>query len=144
MEQNKDVISRRRMLKRLGAGTAVAWSAPVLMSIKSPAYAQSPGCPVFSCVEQQRCGQTPGCPSNPPGCDPGGCIRLNGGSCVCADSGFCWDCVTDVDCESQFGPGFRCAPVNSDCGCGGNTACFHQCGPGARRPQRGQRSLIRG
>ena len=38
----KEGISRRKMLKRIGAGAAIAWTAPVLTSIKTPAFAQSP------------------------------------------------------------------------------------------------------
>ena len=34
-------ISRRRMLKRIGAGAAVAWTAPVLTSIRTSAFGQS-------------------------------------------------------------------------------------------------------
>lgn len=34
-------ISRRRMLKRMGAGVAVAWTAPILTSVRVPAYAQT-------------------------------------------------------------------------------------------------------
>jgi hypothetical protein len=39
-------ISRRAMLKRIGAGAAIAWSAPVLSSFRTPAFAQYPtvGC----------------------------------------------------------------------------------------------------
>ncbi|MGH2572087.1 MAG: CHRD domain-containing protein [Actinomycetota bacterium] len=38
-------ISRRRMLGRMGAGVAVAWSAPILTSVRIPAHAQvSPAC----------------------------------------------------------------------------------------------------
>jgi hypothetical protein len=33
-------VSRREMLKRLGATAGVAWAAPVLTSIRTPAYAQ--------------------------------------------------------------------------------------------------------
>jgi hypothetical protein len=37
-------ISRRRMLRRVGAGVAIAWTAPILTSVRVPAYAQpSPG-----------------------------------------------------------------------------------------------------
>ena len=36
-------ISRRSMLKRLGAASAVAWTAPVITSIKVPAFAQDYG-----------------------------------------------------------------------------------------------------
>ena len=43
--QSAGDISRRRMLRRLGAGVAVAWTAPILTSVQVPAYAQTtPGC----------------------------------------------------------------------------------------------------
>ena len=38
----KDPISRRVMLKRIGAGAAVAWTVPVLTTIRTPAFAGSP------------------------------------------------------------------------------------------------------
>lgn len=41
-------ISRRKMLKRVGAGAAVAWTAPILTSVSVPAYAQSPTCRVVT------------------------------------------------------------------------------------------------
>ena len=44
-------ISRRRMLKRIGVGAAVAWTAPVLTSIHTPAFAASLGpCDWSVCV----------------------------------------------------------------------------------------------
>lgn len=39
--QGASDISRRRMLKRVGAGVAVAWTAPILTSVRVPAYAQT-------------------------------------------------------------------------------------------------------
>jgi hypothetical protein len=36
----QDRVSRRRMIKRLGAATAVAWTAPLLSSRGTPAFAQ--------------------------------------------------------------------------------------------------------
>jgi hypothetical protein len=36
-------ISRRSMLRRLGAASAVAWTAPVITSIRVPAFAQASG-----------------------------------------------------------------------------------------------------
>ena len=46
-------ISRRRMLKRVGAGAAIAWTAPILTSVHSPAFAQYPGCaaPCAACFD---------------------------------------------------------------------------------------------
>lgn len=40
LDVTEDGISRRRMLKRIGAGAAVVWSAPILTSIRAPALAQ--------------------------------------------------------------------------------------------------------
>ncbi|MGH2557363.1 MAG: CHRD domain-containing protein [Actinomycetota bacterium] len=47
-------ISRRRMLKRVGAGAAVAWTAPILMSVRVPAFAQSPVCRLASHMEGEQ------------------------------------------------------------------------------------------
>jgi hypothetical protein len=42
-------VSRWSALKRIGAGAAIAWTASVLTSIRTPAFAQTavcaPGCP---------------------------------------------------------------------------------------------------
>jgi hypothetical protein len=142
LDETSDGISRRRMLKRIGGGMAIAWTAPVLTSMRTPAFAQSPGCEVFSCAQQQRCGATPGCPANPPGCSIGGCFQLKDRSCACTDNAFCGACSSDADCAG-FGPGFRCAPINPDCLCPGDTACVLPCGSGVPAP-RNQRSLVRG
>jgi hypothetical protein len=56
-----NAISRRRLIKRLGAGAAVAWSAPVLMSVKVPAFAQSPSCHLVTKMDGSQ--ETPPNPS---------------------------------------------------------------------------------
>jgi len=112
-------ISRRRMLKRIGAGAAVTWTAPILTSIRTPAFAQSPSCdcPPFNCD-----------PSRNPRLCENGCLcsahHGNGGPCVCFDGGSCSDCATDADCP----PGFACADVDPNCGCDGNVACLDTTG----------------
>lgn len=40
-EQDTGGITRRKALKRLGAGAVVAWAAPVVTSFRAPAYAGS-------------------------------------------------------------------------------------------------------
>jgi hypothetical protein len=130
-DEGEEGISRRRMIKRMGAGAAVAWSAPVLMSIQSPAFAQaSPTCEVFDCIKFPLCGQAPGCPTSPPECQGHPCVRLFDNSCICVNNGqpSVPDCDSDDDCEAQFGPGFRCGPVEN---CGASTGCFLPCGVGA-------------
>jgi hypothetical protein len=41
-EGTRNEVSRRRMLERIAAGAAVGWSAPVLSSVPTPAFAQYP------------------------------------------------------------------------------------------------------
>src|SRR2546421_585484 len=105
------------MLKGIGAGAAIAWAAPVLTSVRTPAFAQgSPacGCPPFDCTNPQTCPNTCLCAPH-----------HGGGPCVCWNSGFCNGpggpdlCASDADC-AQFGPSFVCADVNcGSCGLGG-------------------------
>src|SRR2546426_3733921 len=91
-DEQKDSISRRRMLKRIGAGAAVAWSAPILTSIRTPAFATSGtcSCPPYDCENPQRCEN--GCPCAP---------HHGGGPCICFGDAFCNGsntCNTDADC----------------------------------------------
>lgn len=80
-------ISRRRMLKGIGAGTAVVWSAPILRSLRTPAFAQYGACsPVESCLS---------CPDNPI-CEPFPPTPHCGGSADCGSPDFC-GCVQTVE-----------------------------------------------
>ena len=131
MDEQPNGISRRRMLKRIGAGAAVAWSAPVLTSLRTPAFAQAsqvcgPGCP--ECQFGAQCLNTCACVGVPV-------------DCLCADTGICSSpdpiCETDADCEAMCGgrPGSRCAPCVFDPSCV-KTSCWCACGGGvARIPQ---------
>jgi len=104
-------ISRRRMLKRIGTGAAIAWSAPILTSLTTPAFAQYP----------------------PPRCDPttcdGDCI---GGFTQCGncDIDFAEICACDVDTEARcscFCGGVTCAtltPCADSSDCNGGERCF--------------------
>lgn len=145
IEASEEGVSRRKMLKRVGAGAAVAWSAPVLTSIKKPAFAQgSPRCVPFDLcgANPDFCGQ-PGsaCGDLPPGCAGAGCTVLIDGSCLCWDFGYFCDpdgqtCQSDADCQS----GLRCGRINAPCACntGDDTACRHPCGAGSA-PRSGPR-----
>jgi hypothetical protein len=139
MADQQQPISRRRLLKRLGAGTAVVWSAPVLSSMRTPAYAQaSPTCfPAFCGPRFEFCGPESTCPL-PPGCAVGICSVMNDNSCLCWDFAFCTCpnpvCQSDADC----GAGLKCGPTEPDCDlCCGRTACYHPCGTSGSAP-RGQ------
>jgi hypothetical protein len=116
-------ISRRRMLKRIGAGAAVAWSAPILTSIRTPAFAQgyggcgTPGIDCFTCDPRELdCNGDPSC----------GCIPTQESDCFCIAPQACaglQPCSSSSECPD----GLRCA--NSCCGeplclvgCGGNAS----------------------
>lgn len=101
-EEARQRISRRRVLKGMGAGAAIAWSAPVLSSVGAPAFAQeTPVCTEpcdFVCgQEPQFCGEF---------CI---CDRTTEQDCFClfADIGCeeLEECKSSEDCP----PGYRCA-----------------------------------
>ena len=129
--ERKARISRRRLLKRLGAGAAVAWSAPILSSIRTPAFAQYPS----------GCGNPP-CTFLVPGCGLGDGVPCGGGELVCAcfttteSECFCINqavcacaqtCTTSGDCPA----GQRCI-VNTGCG---RNVCLAGCGTCTCEPQ---------
>jgi hypothetical protein len=116
--ERSDRISRRGALKRIGAGTAIAWSAPVLSSLRTPAYAQYPRV----------------CPSRCLGCNAGDCgTGPTGIPCVCAQTviGGC-DCFQPVclgaplcDAADPACPvGFACVIAE----CCGVSFCAAMCG----------------
>jgi hypothetical protein len=138
-------ISRRRLLKRLGAGTAIVWSAPVLSSMRAPAFAQSPGCaPGFCGPGLTFCSPDVACPL-PPGCNVGICSRMNDNSCLCWDFAVCTSpdpiCQSDSDC----GGNLKCGPTEPDCDvCADRKACYHPCGTsGAAPSQRKGMKVVR-
>jgi hypothetical protein len=138
MEKVTNRISRRRMLKRIGAGAAVAWSAPILSSLRTPAFAQYevPGC------VGARCGTFTPCSSNP--------------DCVCVDCegrGFCvpgsTSCAGLTACTAGGGqcPADSCCAIGTCCNPGSDTAgvCIpfsltDQCAPNGARAARRQSS----
>jgi hypothetical protein len=118
-------ISRRRMLKRIGAGAAVAWSAPILTSLQTPAFAQQRYCTQCAgdfCFGQTVCGTTPplGCPCAQPVGEEGT------GVCFCYQDDFCANrtlCASSADCPA----GETC--VHSCCDAAvGSAVCFAPCG----------------
>lgn len=99
MKELENRISRRRMLKRVGAGAAIAWSAPILSSLRTPAFANY----------NDRCPET--CDNCPPqGCgedERGACFcfpPIEGGNCVCVSPRFCNAvtlCNTTAECPGD-------------------------------------------
>ena len=118
-------LSRRSMLKRIGAAGAIAWATPVISSLNTPAHAAT------SFV---TCGHTcVHCESNRDLCGQAGelgdCFctpRADGGDCFCGEEVFCsssHDCTTDSEC-GDLGSNWICSLV---CGCSGQI-CIPQCG----------------
>jgi hypothetical protein len=117
-------LSRRRMLKRVGAGAAIAWSAPILSSLRTPAFAQAyplrcTECAGDFCTGQTICGDAPpfGCP----------CAQLvDGPGCFCYQDDFCSNretCTESSDCPE----GQTCVHTCCDAVVG-SPVCWSPCG----------------
>jgi hypothetical protein len=127
-------ISRRRMLRRIGAGAAVAWSAPIISSLRTPAFAQYPPrcteCGGDFCFGQTRCGE-----SGPLGCSCAQPVGQEGGAvCFCYEDDFCANrtrCVRQDQCPS----GQTC--VHTCCDNITGSVCFSPCGTNPRAAARG-------
>jgi hypothetical protein len=124
-EPNPGRINRREALKRTAIVTGVAWTAPVVMSMRSPAFAQSPpgceeGCryviqfqepPPYTC---SRCERDPGCGHSCTGqdfCAGPGCARITSLEKQDGFVRFCTDCQLqggETVCET-CPPGVPCA-----------------------------------
>lgn len=139
--ERKDGISRRKMLKRIGTGAAITWSAPVLTSIRTPAFAQSPPpetCPEFGCPGErfQPCTENPGgCTTGlctPPIGEPYSCFQGEDteGGCHCYQNMFC-SCLNPCYSSFDCGPRQFCM---EDTGCGPGGICLNCCGEGCRDP----------
>src|ERR687896_2260876 len=96
-ELPRESVSRRSVLKGMGAGAAIAWSAPVLQSLSSPAHAQAYGCgptcsDVFCVPPAEQCGE-------------GGpfafclCSQTAEGDCFCAEDRGCGGIETCSESE---------------------------------------------
>jgi hypothetical protein len=134
------VISRRALLRKTAAGAAVgaAFSAPLITSILTPAYAQTtPGqdCPRAMCASQGAGDDFCNCANTCPGCpDP------NNSDCKCpGDNGLLVDSCECLNCEQLMDAGFTgpcptpqpCTPGVGGCNAPGQMLdglCFKQAG----------------
>jgi hypothetical protein len=126
-----DGISRRRMLKRVGAGAAIAWSAPVLTSLRVPAFAQSPcNAPSCGCIGSSPvCGQNQECVVIP---------EVGTGECKCVANAFgSGGTCNGPTCPSGEGCFLHCSDgcVQAD--------CLLLCGTDARKSSRSGRPFVR-
>lgn len=110
-------LSRRDVLKRGGIVAGVAWTAPVLMSVMTPAVAQSPcpderpPCDGVCCVPEDNCvDQGDGTfDCVPPGGIGGDCLNSGQGVSGCTqDANSSIHCNGDRNNNICGGPGAQC------------------------------------
>jgi hypothetical protein len=121
-------ISRRQLLKRIGAGAAIAWTVPVMITLRTPALAQGSPADCLDCAPLDC--------TNPRTCEsrcPAFCVQRIDLTCLCAAQDFTWNtppdppiCASDADCQ-QFNPRDSCVNVDPNCNASGNKACAHEC-----------------
>jgi hypothetical protein len=131
-------LSRRAALKGVGAGAALAWTAPAVLSVGNEAFAagsadRCPTCAPYTCTGADAACGTPPCHC---------AQRAEDGACVCYDnSGLCAPpgspnpCATDADCVAL---GFTTCFTLNGCeqnGCGSTTFCSNACPTGAEAGQ---------
>jgi len=114
-EEATDGISRRKMLQRIGAGVAIAWTAPILTSIGTPAFAAGSGtCAQGDCFS--TCGQGfTACSQHCGDQGLGVCFVTTEGGCACAANDTCGShgfCTTSSDCDA----GYVCLATTTCCG----------------------------
>jgi len=116
-------ISRRKMLKRIGAGAAVAWTAPVLTSLRTPALAvESPCDPGAPCNLLMPCNVPIPCQNGNVNCN----CWVNSAHTAC----FCGN-LESCDLHQPCGPGDSC-PYGQVCveNCCGKL-CYGPCNLGS-------------
>jgi hypothetical protein len=123
-ETQERELSRRDLLKTIGVGAAVAWSAPILTSLGAKALAGEEKAWRKRC--QAPCDSITLCALTRPGDVDGlcGCSADTEGDCVCWANCFCADldaCTSKADCPA----GYNCIPGT---GCGAGGFCLPACG----------------
>jgi hypothetical protein len=127
-QRGADRVSRRSALKRLGAGAALAWTSPIMMSVRTPAFAQASGPGICSCAPYD-CHNPPPCPIS--SCSFDHCVQKVNGECACGFDPI-WSrqfplCETDADCNAEGEEGWMCITVDPTCGAAGNVGCAPPC-----------------
>jgi len=112
-ELTQSRISRRTMIKGAGAGAALAWVAPSVISMGASAFAASNKCTSCAPCVGPTCAANSACL----------CFPLANGTCFCVAPRVCPGggpgsapvCATDADCAAaEPGVGSRC--ISSCCG----------------------------
>jgi hypothetical protein len=126
-------ISRRKALGTIGAGVAVAWTAPAVVSFAASATAGSlvgcsGNCAPYACASLKGQCNTPHPPAGGfPQCFCSGDV---GGNCFCWNDGFCSNapvCTANSQCPATWGCVFNCCASGTP----GEGNCFPPCGTAA-------------
>ena len=126
MDEERPVnqISRRKALKRIGAGAAIAWSAPVLSSLRTPAFAQeTPRC-------QEPCDFVCGGSAQPCGAADCLCDRTTERTCFCLNDAAC-DVLKACTSTAECPPGWGCVGIGCCPDLGTGHLCLPPCGTSA-------------
>ena len=114
-------LTRRKMLKRVGAGAAIVWAAPALTTVGGHAFADVIGSPPCArcAVGDDDCGGQTDCGG---GCT---CLRTADRRCFCHQPISCGDprvtaCTTNAECPAGWACSFSC--------CVGGPLCHPPCG----------------
>ena len=141
-ERHGQELSRRTVLKRIGAGTAIAWATPIVATMNTPAFAASPpsgddclDCAGHICLDQGPCGDT----GPLRGCF---CSQVVGNTsqCFCYENRFCSDVTPCPNGQGDCPGNTTCAHSCCDSSVG-SPVCLPPCGttpPGARVATRGE------
>jgi hypothetical protein len=128
-DQNVSTITRRKLLKRAGAGAAIVWAAPFVTSTAS-AGIEPLGLkckPCRSLCGSSQCGvDQRGCPCY---CFPQAVRDGIGRRCACMGNFFCSSaiaCSRDADCPPSWPCTFNCCGQTCapPCGHPAHDACF--------------------
>jgi hypothetical protein len=120
-------VSRRTALKGIGAGAAVAWTAPTLLSLSASGAAAGSAVPCQDCTNGgAACEGIFACGNPGPGEECNCWVRADGNGNCCGGFGINHQCSPANAC----GPNLSCPPgyvcIASCCG----NACVAPCGSG--------------
>ena len=129
-------ISRRTMLKGAGVGAAVVWTAPILSSVRAPAFAQGSG---GGCDNKCGCDLGTPCNTSIDCCNSGGAcncwVKQDLSACFCGPFDAC---SNHQPCDNGRCPGGQTC-VSNCCG----DLCYGPCAPGQVKPKAGGRMGVR-
>lgn len=128
---HREGMARREVLKRLGVAAGVAWAAPVLTTIQTPAGAAEVGTPNRPECAGATCGSFTSCSTNVD-CVCGS-VAGGGGICVPGSTA----CESLQLCENLVCPPGSVCSVNSCCG---DPVCIPLSSTAACPPFNGQRT----